>query len=293
MTRLFRRASIILVVAAGFLVAGISSFEALLAPSAELLPHWTEANSENDETIPHQSWTRFLEKYRESHYDGIARLAYHRVTEDDQQKLARYINKLQTMPVSTLNRNEQFAFWVNLYNAVTVQLILQHQPVESIKEINISPGLFASGPWEKKLLRIEGEKLSLNDIAHGILRPIWKDPRVHYVLNCASLGCPDIPARALESSSDLDLQLDQAARKFVDHPRAVSISKDNDAVISSIYVWFKEDFGNSDAAILEHLRSHASKEKRDQLMQVRDLTDHRYDWNLNSVPVVTTASSGS
>ncbi|WP_020592966.1 DUF547 domain-containing protein [Kiloniella laminariae] len=293
MTRPFRRASLILVIAAGFLVAGISSFEALLAPGAELLPHWTAVDAENDETISHKSWTGFLEKYRESHYDGIARLAYHRVTGDDQQKLASYISKLQAMPVSTLNRDEQFAFWVNLYNAVTVQLILQHQPVESIKEINISPGIFSSGPWEKKLLRIEGEKLSLNDIEHGILRPIWKDPRIHYVLNCASLGCPDIPAKALESSTDLDEQLNLAARQFIDHPRAVSISKDNDAVISSIYVWFKEDFGQSDAAILEHLRNYASDEKRDQLMKVRDLTDHRYDWKLNSVPVVTTASTDS
>ncbi len=89
-----------------------------------------------------------------------------------------------------LRRAEQFPFWINLYNALTVKVVLDHYPVEIIRDIDISPGLFADGPWGKKLVTVEGEALSLDDIEHRILRPIWKDPRLHYVLNCAALGVP-------------------------------------------------------------------------------------------------------
>ena len=93
--------------------------------------------------------------------------------------------------------DEQRAFWINLYHALTVRVILSHYPVSGIREIDISPGLFARGPWDRKLIPVEGVELTLNDIEHRILRPIWRDPRVHYALNCASLGCPDLRRRPI------------------------------------------------------------------------------------------------
>ncbi|OUS18751.1 DUF547 domain-containing protein [Rhodospirillales bacterium 47_12_T64] len=280
------------IMAAGLLVSGITSFEALLAPDAKLIPRWTSFNPQSTQTVMPKRWNFFLSKYREENYDGIARMAYHRVSKNDRLALRDFIDELQGVSVSKLNRNEQLAYWINLYNATTVQIVLEHMPTESIRDVNISPGLFSSGPWGKKLLRVEGEKLSLNDIEHGILRPGWKDPRIHYVLNCASLGCPDIPKQAI-TAKDSEEQLDLAARNFIDHPRAITIPENNEAIVSSIYVWFKEDFGGSDAAILDHLRTYATKDKKKLLMNVRSLESHRYDWDLNAVPVVATASSGS
>ncbi|WP_419902849.1 DUF547 domain-containing protein [Kiloniella sp.] len=280
------------VMAVGLLVSGFAPFEALLAPKAESIPRWANFDPANTQTIQNKNWNLFLNNYREDNYDGIARIAYHRVSLNDRLALGEFIQQLQTVPVSSLNRKEQLAYWVNLYNATTVQVVLEHMPVESIRDINISPGLFASGPWGKKILRVEGEKLSLNDIEHGILRPGWNDPRIHYVLNCASLGCPDIPKQAI-TAKDSENQLNQAAKTFINHPRAITIPENNEAVVSSIYVWFKEDFGGSDAAILDHMRTYASTEKKKKLMKVRSLESHHYDWNLNAVPVVATASTGS
>ncbi len=276
----------------GLFVSGFASFDALLAPDAESIPRWNSFDPESTTTIKVKNWNLFLKNYREESYDGIARIAYHRVSLNDRLVLRDFIEQLQSISVSKLNRKEQLAYWINLYNATTVQIVLDHMPIESIRDIDISPGLFASGPWGKKLLRVEGEKLSLNDIEHGILRPGWKDPRIHYALNCASLGCPDIPKKAITAKNS-DSQLTFAAKHFIDHPRAITIPENNEAIVSSIYVWFKEDFGGSDAAILDHMRTYASKEKKKALMNVRSLESHRYDWNLNAVPVVATASTGS
>ncbi|WP_085901957.1 DUF547 domain-containing protein [Kiloniella majae] len=272
--------------------SGFSPFESLFAPSSNLIPRWADFSAESTEAVNQNEWNVFIQKYREENYDGIARIAYHRVSFNDQLALKEHLKYLQNIKVSNLNRDQQLAYWVNLYNAATVNLILEHMPVESIRDINISPGLFASGPWGKKILRIEGEKVSLNDIEHGILRPGWKDPRIHYVLNCASLGCPDLPKEVI-TAAEYDAQLTAAARRFIDHPRAVNIGDNNEAVVSSIYVWFKEDFGGSDASVLDHLRTYASKERQKELMKIRSIDNHTYDWDLNSVPVVATASTGS
>ncbi|WP_120495737.1 DUF547 domain-containing protein [Kiloniella sp. EL199] len=272
--------------------SGFSPLESLFAPNSNLIPRWADFNTESTETVNQNEWATFIQKYREENYDGIARIAYHRVSFEDRLALKEHLKYLQGIQVSNLNRNQQLAYWINLYNATTVNLILEHMPVESIRDINISPGLFASGPWGKKLLRIEGEKVSLNDIEHGILRPGWKDPRIHYALNCASLGCPDLPKEVI-TAVEHDAQLTAAARRFIDHSRAVSIGENNEAIVSSIYVWFKEDFGGSDAAVLDHLRTYASKERQKELMKIRSIENHTYDWGLNSVPAVATASTGS
>ncbi|MFD2206787.1 DUF547 domain-containing protein [Kiloniella antarctica] len=292
MNRKLRILILPIIVMVGILVSGFGSFDALFTPSAESIPRWTASDPKSTTMIQNRNWNHFLKTYREESYDGIARIAYHRISLNDRLVLRDYIRQLQGISVSKLNRKEQLAYWVNLYNATTVQLVLEHMPIESIRDIDISPGLFASGPWDKKILRVEGEKLSLNDIEHGILRPGWKDPRIHYVLNCASLGCPDIPKKAL-TAQDSENQLSLAATRFIDHPRAITIPENNEAVVSSIYIWFKKDFGGSDAAILDHMRTFASKKKKKRLMNVRSLESHRYDWDLNAVPVVATASAGS
>ena len=160
------------------------------APKAELWEKW-QAHDPNARTaIDHSLWDQFLAAYVEAGADGVNTLRYGEVTAADRQKLAAYIHGLITTRVSRFARATQMAYWINLYNALTVKVVLDHYPVATILDIDISPGLFSNGPWGKKLVTIEGEQLSLDDIVHRILRPIWKDPRIHYVVNCASIGCP-------------------------------------------------------------------------------------------------------
>jgi hypothetical protein len=181
--------------------------------------------------------------------------------------------------VSRLNRNEQKAFWINLYNALTVKVILDHYPVKSIRDIDISPGLFSDGPWGKKLVSVEGEDISLDDIEHRILRPVWKDPRVHYGVNCASHGCPNLQPEAFTAENSDEL-LDKGAREFVNSPRGARI-ENGKLTVSSIYVWFKPDFGGTDAGVIDHLKKYAQPGLRTQLEKIDRISDNQYDWTLN------------
>ncbi|HEX9715341.1 MAG TPA: DUF547 domain-containing protein [Desulfurivibrionaceae bacterium] len=177
--------------------AGFWFHPAAAAPSPDPWPRWQAHEPDSPRVVDHAPWDIMLKKYLvTSHPSGINRFRYGSVSAADRQMLAEYLRKLQTAKVSSLNRQEQKAYWINLYNALTVQVILDHYPVKSIKDIDISPGLFSNGPWDAKLLAIEGEKVSLNDIEHRILRPIFKDRRLHYALNCASLGCPNLQPKA-------------------------------------------------------------------------------------------------
>ena len=167
--------------------------------------------------MDHGSWDRFLATYMVAD-GGVNRVAYGRVTPADRGVLEDYIASLAATPADRLRRVEQLPFWINLYNALTVKVVLDHYPVQSIKDIDISPGLFADGPWGKTLVTVAGEALSLDDIEHRILRPIWKDPRLHYVLNCAALGCPNLPPRAFTAGNAQAL-LSRGARRYVNDPR--------------------------------------------------------------------------
>lgn len=250
------------------------------APQSELWAHWTGHDESSTATIDHSDWTAFLRVYLEESPDGINRLRYGDVTPADRDKLDDYIGALEAAAISGYGRAEQRAFWINLYNALTVKLVLGHYPVDSIRDIDISPGLFSFGPWDKKLASIEGAKLSLNDIEHRILRPIWKDPRIHYAVNCASIGCPNLMPVAY-TAENTEALLHQGARDYVNHPRGVAFV-DGKAVASKIFDWFKPDFGDTDQDVLAHLRRYANLELREKLSAINRLRGYRYDWALNS-----------
>lgn len=269
----------VLLLGLGVLVAGFNSIEALFAPSSELWPRWQAHDPASSERIDHTAWDGLLQAHLQRAPDGINRFAYGSVGAEDREALAGYIDGLTSQPISAYNRSEQFAYWINLYNALTVQVVLDHYPVDGIRDIDISPGLFADGPWDAELVTVEGEALTLNDIEHRILRPIWQDPRIHYAVNCAALGCPNLQDRAFTGDNS-DALLDAAARAYVNHPRGAVVNADG-LLVSSIYIWFAEDFGQDDSAIIEHLWRYAEGELATGLAQTKEIDDHAYDWSLN------------
>ena len=280
--RVSRAIRAVLLLAMALPLGGIGSIEALFAPSAELWARWTANDPAATRSIDHGAWDRFLKTYVFASDDGVNRVAYGRVSGGDGLGLKRYISGLAAEPVSRLSRAEQLPFWINLYNALTVKLVLDHYPVKSIRDIDISPGWLARGPWNKKLIEIEGEKISLNDIEHRILRPIWRDPRIHYAVNCAAIGCPNLGTDAYTASNAEGL-LSQAARLYVNHPRGARI-EDGKLVVSSIYVWFQEDFGGDDEGVIAHLGRYAGAELKAGLAKARKIADFGYDWALNGAP---------
>jgi hypothetical protein len=259
-----------------------SALERLFAPRAEPWAFWDARNDDSRLRIDHTEWDRFLKHYVLPGVDGVNRVRYSRVKAADRQRLGDYIAALEQLPIRRYSMAEQLAYWINLYNAVTVEVILQHYPVQSIRDIDISPGLFADGPWGKKLLTIEGQAISLNDIEHRILRPLWQDPRVHYALNCASVGCPNLSDSAYTAHT-IDARLDQAAIAYVNDPRGVSY-EDGKLTVSSIYNWFRKDFGASDQAVIEHLKYYASATLQDSLAGSEEISGYYYNWSLNDAP---------
>ncbi len=263
---------------AAFLLALLAT-PGMAAPKSKLWPRWSAHDPASTQIVDHQAWTRLLQAYTRPSDDGVIRFDYAGLAERDRPALDAYVTRLAATPVSGLNRDEQLAYWINLYNALTVQLILDHYPVSSILKINISPGLFSIGPWGKKLVAVEGEDVSLDDIEHRILRPIWQDPHIHYAVNCASIGCPNLIDTAY-TADRVDALLEANAIAYVNHPRGVEL-RGGGLSVSSIYDWFQEDFGSSETGVLAHLRKYARPELARDLKLVFEIDSFDYDWSLN------------
>lgn len=242
----------------------------------ELSRHFSTAAGHEASAVDHAPWNSLLANYLHEQ-DGVNLFRYSAVTHDDLVRLSDYIEYLQSLRVTELTPAQQFAYWINLYNAVTVQVILDHYPVESIRDISYS--LLSRGPWKEQLVLVEGFALSLDDIEHGILRPRFQDSRIHYAVNCASISCPNLQDRAF-TASNLEVLLETAAEEYVNSYRGAEVL-DGELVLSSIYDWYAEDFGGSDEAVIDHLLDYAGPGLAVQLEGFGRIDRYRYDWNLN------------
>jgi hypothetical protein len=231
--------------------------------------------------VDHTAWGHFLGSYRQMSPEGTACLDYGAVTAADRTALRAYVRSLERVQVSSLPRNEQFAFWMNLYNALIVELVLDHYPIDSVRDIGMVSGSSSEGPWAMQRVTIEGKGLSPDDIEHRIVRPGWKDCRIHYGFNCATLGGPNLTAEPFLGRA-VDDQLDAAAVAFINHPRGVRIEPRGLAT-SSLYHWYRADFGGSDRGVIRHLMTYAAPRLAMRLQTFEHIADHSYDWRLNDV----------
>ncbi len=264
------------------MLSGCATVERWLAPAAEPWPRWSAHDETSKLAVDHRPWDRFLAANLATDDRGVARLAYGRVTDEDRRALDEYLAVLAATHVTRLGRNEQRAYWINLYNALMVRTVLEHYPVRSPLDIAISPGVLAFGPWGRKQISVEGEALSLDDIEHRILRPLWRDPRLHYALNCAAVGCPNLQAWAF-TAANTEAMLESAARAHVNDRRGADL-RDGRLTVSRIYVWFEEDFDGSEAGVLAHLMAYAEPPLATQLAHRRRIDASAYDWSLNDRP---------
>ena len=195
---------------------------------------------------------------------------------NEEAKLDEYLTVLENTNVSELSGDELFAFYVNAYNAWTIKLILSAYPgIKSIKDL----GNIFKSPWEKEIVRINGKVLSLDGIEHEILRAQFKDPRVHFAINCASKSCPPLIPEPYRGST-LNRQLDNATRAFINDPKS-NYLKGNQLYVSRIFKWFSEDF-NDDVVgfFLKYAEGDFKKELEAQKGKVK-IVYLDYDWSLN------------
>lgn len=195
---------------------------------------------------------------------------------DDLELLNNYLTSLEGMDPNLMLKNDAIAYYANLYNAVTVKLVTQNYKIKSIRKL----GLFNSGPWKRKIIKLNTELVSLDDIEHKILRSKYKSPYIHYMLNCASMSCPNLQVTSWKGDS---LEVDQlaAAAEYINSSRAVALKK-NALQLSSIYKWFKEDFEN-EGGVLDHILKHANKDLKNAIEKGVKIKSYNYDWTLNDV----------
>lgn len=224
-----------------------------------------------DNPPSHKQWTQLLAE----NVDGQGNVDYKGFISDS-TKLNAYLDVLSKNPPheKKWSKEDQIAYWINAYNAFTVQLIIRNYPVESIKDIG-GKIPFINSSWDIKFIAIGGAVFDLNNLEHGILRKYFKEPRIHFAVNCASVSCPKLRNEAYVGSK-LDAQLTDQTKYFLaDTSKNKFISKDK-AEVSKLFKWFTGDF-TEDLTLIEFINKYAPK----KLSADADLDYLDYNWSLN------------
>lgn len=261
-------------------ILGCLSISACTAPDKNLWPRWQVNNPASKIMIDHGLWQQFLIHNVVTNHQDVNLVPYGSVSDQDKKLLEQYLTQLSAINIDNYNRDEQLAYWVNLYNALTVNTVLHHYPVKSILKINISPGWFDIGPWNAKLITVNGISLTLNDIEHRIIRPIWNDPRTHYLLNCASYSCPNLQ-KTTYTGDNIHQLLNNSAKEYVNDHRGIAIQSDS-LIVSQIYSWYRSDFGGTDQNIISHIMQYAKPDLKKKLESFRKINGYKYNWELNA-----------
>lgn len=253
------------------------------APAPQLWDLWTAHNEQDRKPLDNREWAAFLQRYAKTGSDGVTRVAYGAVTHEDMERLGAWLRLMQQMDVSELNLREQRAYWLNLYNAEVVRLVLVHYPLDSVDALQPPwwkrwwPGV--QGPFAEPLLEVDGQALSLDDIENHILRPRWLDPRTVYLLCKARLGSPPLAPQPY-AAEYLDEQIEAQARRWVNGPYALRIDAHGRLRVAELYRRYRSDFGD-EAAVLAQLRRYAAPPLAAQLAKVDGIHGYIDDRRLN------------
>lgn len=228
-------------------------------------------SQEGTEPGNHQIFDRLLKNHVNAEgwvdYEGFKK---------DRELLRQYLDLLQNnAPNDNWREEDRLAYWINAYNAFTIELVLRHYPLESIKDIGSKIQVpFVNTPWDIKYIKIAGQELDLNNIEHSILRREFNEPRIHFAINCASYSCPVLRAEAY-TGDRLEAQLEAQAIAFINDPRRNRIDK-NQAQLSQIFSWFKGDFTKEGS-----LREFVNRYANTRLSENAQIDFLEYDWRLN------------
>ena len=243
----------------------------LAAPKAKTIEHWDTSNEQSTTTVNHSTWQKILRRYVIKHPSGINRVDYQTLQVEGLKELGSYLEYLGSRKPTSLNKAEQKAYWLNLYNAGLVFIVASNYPLDTVRDIK---------PWKIKFITIEDNLLTLDNIEHGILRPIYMDNRVHYGFACASIGCPSL-SRTAFTGTNVDAQLRQLGMDFINHERGAKL-EGSTLFLSRIFKWYLDDFGGSEEALIEYIKYFAKPDLKRKLDQgYKKIEFYKHDWNLN------------
>lgn len=225
--------------------------------------------SSNLFSFDYSSYDDFLKKYVINNF-----VYYEKVISDKDNLLDNFLRELQNVNPESYDHNGKMSLYINAYNACTIKLILNNYPINSIKDT----GSIFQGPWSKKVCDIGGKIYTLDEIEHEILRKDFKTPLIHFALNCASKSCP-VLADTPYLPETLFTQMEESAKKYI-NDRNNNYLKENTLYLSSIFKWYKEDFGD----VLDFVSKFMAEPDRKYLFQnkTKIKTEYlKYDWGLN------------
>jgi hypothetical protein len=220
-------------------------------------------NLAQDMVLPldHSQWDKLLKR----HVDDTGNVDYKGFTQDI-LALGQYLEFLaENRPTAKASKPEKLAFYINLYNAATVKLILDNYPTSSIKDIR--------NPWGKNIVQLNNEKISLGYLEHKILRKM-DEPRIHFAINCASYSCPKLMNTAF-TAANLETLLEQSAIDFINDPKRNVLSKEK-ASLSAIFNWYKKDFTEK-VSLVDYINKYAAQ----KLTSNTKINYLNYNWSLN------------
>jgi len=242
------------------------AFLGILSATSAVAPKTYDAKP-----IDHAQWDKLLKKHVSEKgfvdYAGFKK---------DAAELKKYLDLVsQNAPADSWSKDDQLAYWINAYNAFTVQLILDNYGVSSIKDIGSKIKIpFVNTPWDVKFINIEGKKMDLNNIEHGVIRKKFAEPRIHFALVCAAKSCPKLRNEAF-TGAKLNEQLDDQGRDFLNDNTKNIVTKDK-ASLSKILSWYGGDFTKTQP--MNEWVNKYSKVKMDKDASISHLN---YNWELN------------
>jgi len=213
--------------------------------------------------IDYSIWEIILKKYINNKgdvdYKGLKR---------QEKMLDDFLTILESTKVDgSWEKKQKIAFWINVYNAYTIKLILQNYPVKSIKDIK--------KPWDKKFFYVNEQLLSLGDVEHQILRKEFDEPRIHFAINCASKSCPRV-IQIPYTAKNLNNLLERQTKEYINNPELNNIEPEL-FKLSKLFSWFSKDFKQAEGSVINFVNKYSNTKIKNQ----KNRGAIEYDWSLN------------
>jgi Protein of unknown function, DUF547 len=229
----------------------------------------------------YKPWADLLAKY----YDPAKGMNYKALKANDKKTLDELRRQLAQVEVGALSKNDQLAYWINLYNVSTVNVVVESYPVKSIRDIS-TDFIAHLNVFKKDYVLTRKGPMSLNDVENDKIRDHFKDVRIHFAINCAARSCPPIRAEPYVGARVSD-QLDDQTRVFLNGPHGVRLEKSGGVLLlhtTKIMDWFKDDFERWSVGRVKFIAFYSTPDKRKQIEAAASQTELKfddYDWSLN------------
>ncbi len=212
--------------------------------------------------VDHMAWDQVLilnvTEQGKVNYKGVIQ---------DSPLLYKYFTAMsENPPKDNWSKEEVLAYWINLYNAIAIKLVIDNYPIKSIRELQ--------EPWNQRFFKIEDKKYSLDDIEHTILREM-NDPRIHFLINCASASSPILWNRAY-TATNINKALDERTKAFINNSKFNVISK-TELKLSKVFEWYEKDFKVRGGNVVDFINTYSNV----KISKIGKDNYKEYDWNLN------------